>query len=116
MSASSFQAITVEELMVFLSAPPEIRRYPLSYVLSGDYRWGTGGLGGQDFIGDYWTTTVSNSDNAYNLRVNGNGALVSRDTGSKTIGLPLRCIYYSTKYPSVSAFVCIFRSLQLGRW
>ncbi|MBQ3469972.1 hypothetical protein IJH16_03315 [Candidatus Saccharibacteria bacterium] len=32
----------------------------------------------------------------------------------KVGGFSLRCVSYSTKYPSVSAFVCIVRVLLLG--
>ena len=90
------------------------RRYPLSYVYSGNYGW-YGSLYGQGSIG-YWNSTTANgASNTYHFSID-NGSADPRDTHNKIYGWTLRCVFLFTKYPSVSAFVCILRHLRLGLW
>ncbi|MBQ3469998.1 hypothetical protein IJH16_03450 [Candidatus Saccharibacteria bacterium] len=88
------------------------RRYSLSYVFSGRYLWGDGTLNYQDSYGYWWATTTYSDSNAYRLGM-GSSVLNSQGNDSKAFGFALRCVSYSTKYPSISAFVCIVRSLWL---
>ena len=91
------------------------RRYPLSYVFSGYYYWSDGDLSYQDFLGGWWSTAVHSSYShvAHLFRVESTW-LLPQDTNGKVAGYALHCVSYSTKCPSVSAFVCIVRSLPLG--
>ncbi|MBQ3469923.1 hypothetical protein IJH16_03060 [Candidatus Saccharibacteria bacterium] len=43
------------------------RRYPLSYVYSGRYNWGSGNLSNQDSYGNWWFTAAYSDSNAYSL-------------------------------------------------
>ncbi|MBQ3469474.1 hypothetical protein IJH16_00660 [Candidatus Saccharibacteria bacterium] len=96
--------------MVFPPTPPNARRYPLSYVISGRYDWSNGNLYYQDSVGNWWSTTAYSGSNAYNLYMN-SSSLGPQSNNTKAHGFPLR----STKYPSVSAFVCTVWSLSLGQ-
>ncbi|MBR5408654.1 hypothetical protein IK112_01770 [Candidatus Saccharibacteria bacterium] len=95
------------------------RRYPLSYVYSGNYGWtsstGDGVLNMQGGIARFWTTLTVNTDRATSLRIyDGAGEyLTPQWSDGKTIGGSLRYISVSIPCPSVSAFVCIFWVLQL---
>ncbi|MBR5408910.1 hypothetical protein IK112_03160, partial [Candidatus Saccharibacteria bacterium] len=46
------------------------RRYPLSYVFSGEYYWGNGDLYGQNSVGYWWSTAAYSDSNAYHLYMN----------------------------------------------
>ena len=92
---------------------PNTRRYPLSYAFSGTYVWGYGSLLYQDSRGYWWSTAAYNDSEAYNLYMN-SSSLNPQSYYGKVGGFSLRCVSYSTKYPSVSAFVCIVRVLLLG--
>ncbi|MBQ3470075.1 hypothetical protein IJH16_03880 [Candidatus Saccharibacteria bacterium] len=82
------------------------RRYPLSYVFSGNYSWGNDNLSSQDSIGSWWSTAASSASDAYYLRM-GSSYLLPQYDRSKAYGFALRCVSHSMLYPSVSAFVCI---------
>ena len=85
----------------FSSHSTGARRYPLSYVFSGYYRWGNGNLDNQDSYGLWWSTTANSGSNAYYLGMD------SRDLNpqlshNKANGFALRCVSYSTstrRYP-----------------
>ena len=106
---------TITKLLVLLSCSifTFSRRYPLSYVYSGYYYWGNGNLNGQDSLGYWWSTAAYNDSEAYNLYMN-SSSLNPQSYYGKVGGFSLRCVSYSTTYPSVSAFVCIVRVLLLG--
>ena len=110
--ALSSPGIPVARQLAFLSAasptPCYTRRYPLSYVYSGYYYWRDGTLLYQDSNGHWWSTAASSDSIAYHLRVY-NSYLNPQDYGNKAAAFTLRCVSYSIKCPSVSAFVCIFR-------
>ena len=68
------------------------RRYPLSYVFSGQYYWVPGSLLYQNTNAGWWSTTAGDASNAYNLGM-GSSALHPQVSGSaKTGGFPLRCV------------------------
>ncbi|MBQ3469567.1 hypothetical protein IJH16_01175 [Candidatus Saccharibacteria bacterium] len=71
--------------------PPNARRYPLSYVLSGSYRWGNGNLNFQDSDGAWWSTAANSGSGAYHLRMN-SSYLGPQDYGGKAYGYALRCV------------------------
>ena len=114
--ALSSPGIPVARQLAFLSAasttPPNTRRYPLSYVYSGRYSWGDGDLYLQDSYGVWWSTAASSDSNAYLLYMDSNSLLPQHNV-NKALGFALHCVSYSTKYPSVSAFVCILGFLRV---
>ena len=69
-----------------------IRRYPLSYVFSGYYNWGTDYMGGQDSSGYWWSTTASSDSNAYNLSIHSSD-LNPQYNNNKAYGFALRCVF-----------------------
>ena len=73
----------------FLSAPYHARRYPLSYVFSGYYRWGNGNLGYQDSYGFWWSTAARSDSSAYGLYM-GSSILDPQNSNSKAYGFALR--------------------------
>ena len=66
------------------------RRYPLSYIFSGNY-YGTGEVGNQGTGGSWWTHTVYDSSTAYRLGMSGTGLNPQLDY-AKNGGFSLRCI------------------------
>ena len=86
------------------------RRYPLSYVFSGYYYWGNGNLTNPDSVGYWWSTAANSDSNAYHVLMH-SSALNPQSNANKALGFTLRCVSYSMLYPSVSAFVCVFRIL-----
>ena len=93
------------------------RRYPLSYVIAGFYRWHEGSLGGiQDGYSYWWASTTLDASAAKALYIVIYSTLAPQNGGSKLLGFPLCCVSHSMLYPSVSAFVCILRSLPLEFW
>ncbi|MBQ3469679.1 hypothetical protein IJH16_01770 [Candidatus Saccharibacteria bacterium] len=77
------------------------RRYPLSYVFSGNYYWGGGYLGNQGSLGYWWSTTALSDSLAYHLRMNSSD-LGPQYGNNKAHGFSLRCVSYSTsarRYP-----------------
>ena len=91
------------------------RRYPLSYVLSGISSWSGFNIADQGYRGFYWSTIAYSASNTYILGIDPN-YLTPQTNYPKIGGFSLRCVSYSTKYPSVSAFVCVVRRLRLGQW
>ncbi|MBQ3469849.1 hypothetical protein IJH16_02665 [Candidatus Saccharibacteria bacterium] len=81
--------------MAFLSAasptPPNTRRYPLSYVFSGNYLWGDGDLYGQGSIGLWWSATASSASGAYDLYMTSSN-LFPQDNSNIARGATLRCV------------------------
>ena len=106
---------TITKLLVSLSCSifTFSRRYPLSYVYSGYYYWGNGNLNGQDSLGYWWSTAAYSDSRAYSLAMS-SSHLDPQDNSSEALGFALRCVSYSTCIPSVSAFVCAFRSGTMG--
>ena len=68
----------------------KIKSYPLSYVYSGNYHWGTGRLYYQSNSSDYWPSTVVSSTTAYRLGT-WSSAIRSASTGIKAGGYTVRC-------------------------
>ena len=66
------------------------KSYPLSYVYSGDFNWGTGRLYYQSNGGIFWPSTSYSSATAYNLGIWSNALRFTEKYG-KLDGLPLRC-------------------------
>ncbi len=67
------------------------RRYPLSYVFSGLYRWGNGTLYYQDSYGYWWSTAATSDSNAYLLDLNSSN-LSPQSIDNKAYGFALRSI------------------------
>ena len=82
--------------------PPNARRYPLSYILSGYYNWGTGYMGGQDSSGYWWSTTAGSDSSAYSLSMHSSD-LNPQYNYNKADGFTLRCVSlgftFSRRYP-----------------
>ena len=66
------------------------KSYPFSYVFSGYYSLNTGRLYVQEMNGYYWSSTVVNSTNAYNLNMWSSGIQLA-NTPNKANGSTLRC-------------------------
>ena len=73
-------------------ASPRARRYPLSYVFSGFYYWGSGGLSYQDSNGHWWSTAAYSDRLAYDLLMNSSG-LNPQNNSNKANGFALRYHY-----------------------
>ncbi|MBR5408742.1 hypothetical protein IK112_02220 [Candidatus Saccharibacteria bacterium] len=87
----------------YISVSNFTRRYPLSYVYSGNYAGTTGSMQYQGTDGYNWSTTAKDNGISYAFYF-GDNALVTIDREyPKTVYFALRF----TKCPSVSAFVCI---------
>ena len=67
------------------------RRYPLSYVLSGDYRWDTSILEHQGDYGGWWSTTTENSASAFFFAIVPT-SINPTNNWSKISGWALHCI------------------------
>ncbi len=67
------------------------RSYPLSYLLSGYYYWGSGKLNNLGSFGGWWSNTVEEGGLAYRLDIYEDEvyADVYNDMG---LGFPLRCV------------------------
>ena len=75
-----------------ITSSSKLQRYPLSYVLSGDYRWGNGRLYRQGQIARYWSSTVSSDEFvAFFLNDWGSGLQI-KSTQYKVFGFALRCV------------------------
>ena len=87
-----FAKILLADLAVLLSAisptPPNTRRYPLSYVLSGGFSFAGGYTAAQGEYGYYSSVTPYDSDSAYGLMVNTGG--VFSHTAGRSGGWALR--------------------------
>ncbi len=86
------------------------RRYPLSYVYSGLYYWGNGGLFHQNSNGRWWSTTAYSDSGAYYLYMDSSG-LHPQSNINKANGLALRCVSYSTstrRYPLSYVYSGVF--------
>ena len=70
-------------------SPYYARRYPLSYIFSGNYNWGSGYLGRQGTDGYWWASLAYSSDNAYDLAMD-SGYFGPQSNGTKVYGFPLR--------------------------
>ena len=101
------------------------RRYPLSYVLSGQYYWAEGSLLGQNEYGG-WQSTTANSSNSYVyfLYISNNSLLSQGDEGHKPSGLSLHSIK-ARRYPlsyvnQVGAYYWktgdLYNQNSLGHW
>ena len=77
------------------------RSYPLSYVYSGYYYWGTGMLYHQTTFGYYWSSNVHSSAAGYRLDMNST-RLIKASTSNMRGGFALRCI---TAHCPASIFV-----------
>ena len=66
------------------------RSYPLSYVYTGYYYWGTGRLYDQAIAGRYWSPSIKNNIHGYYQSMNSINLVVANDT-NKRCGLTLRC-------------------------
>ena len=67
------------------------RRYPLSYVFSGRYYWGSGTLYYQDSGGYWWSTAAYSGSNAYYLGMDSSN-LGPQSNANKAFGFALRCV------------------------
>ena len=67
------------------------RRYPLSYVFSGRYYWGSGTLYYQDSGGYWWSTAAYSGSNAYYLGMDSSN-LGPQSNANKAYGFALRCV------------------------
>ena len=71
----------------------KIKSYPFSYVYNGNYFWYSGRLYNQGKTGFYWSSTIINSTNAYNLSTWSTGIRPS-DAGNKVHGFAIRCVRF----------------------
>ena len=67
------------------------RRYPLSFVFSGDYYWNNGQLYSQGVASRWWSTTATASDTARRLGMVATG-LGPQSVDNKLHGFTLRCV------------------------
>ena len=67
------------------------RRYPLSYVKSGQYYWDTGRLYLQTLDGRYWSSSIVSSTHSYDLHMYST-RLVKAGSYNKRIGDALRFV------------------------
>ncbi|MBR3233700.1 hypothetical protein IKG12_02470, partial [Candidatus Saccharibacteria bacterium] len=67
------------------------RSYPLSYVYSGYYYWGTGRLYNQTLIGRYWSSSIVSSTDSYYLYMDSTRLIKAYST-NKRFGFALRCV------------------------
>ena len=69
------------------------RRYPLSYILSGSYSWGSGQLDNHGVVGYWWSATAKSSANTYYLYVSNSSGLGPQGNYDNNIvnSLSLRC-------------------------
>ena len=101
----------------FSSHSTGARRYPLSYVYSGYYRWdavesGAGHVSGQDNHAMWWSATAKNESHANHLNIYiYNPYFNPEHDDYKVLGFALRCVLLLHICPSVSAFVCMVWSL-----
>ena len=70
------------------------RSYPLSYVYSGSYYWGTGRLYLQTVYGYYWSSSIVSSTDSYRLDMSST-RLIKAYSNNKRIGYALRCVIFS---------------------
>ena len=68
-----------------------VRSYPLSYVYSGYYYWGTGRLYYQTLYGAYWSSSIVSSTNSYDLYMYST-RLIKANSANKRSGSALRCM------------------------
>ena len=66
--------------------------YPLSYVYSGYYYWGTGRLYDQTLGGLYWSSSIVSSTNSYRLYMFST-RLIKASSNDKRRGIALRCAH-----------------------
>ena len=71
--------------------PTRIHFTYFSYVYSGNYNWNTGRLYNQSNNGNYWSSTVVSSTNAYNLNT-WSSDVRPANTNSKANGFAVRCV------------------------
>ncbi|MBQ3469997.1 hypothetical protein IJH16_03445 [Candidatus Saccharibacteria bacterium] len=86
--------------------PPNTRRYPLSYVLSGHYGWNTNSLAGQGANGFFWTIVAYNSTDAYLMDI-GDSAIFPQYHYSKAYGFTLRSTN-TRRYPLSYVYAGIY--------
>ncbi len=67
------------------------RKYPLSYLLSGYYRWSDGRLYSLGSYGYWWFNTLEEGGNAYRLYIREVGINADAN-GNMNYGFPLRCV------------------------
>ena len=65
------------------------RRYPLSYIYSGNYDYINGSLNNQGTYGTWWSATTHDSSNAYHMSMN-NVVLNTQDNNNKIASRTLR--------------------------
>ena len=70
----------------------KLKSYPFSYVYSGSYDWYTGRLYYQSNNGNYWSSTVVDSTNAYYLYT-WSSVVRPANTNNKARGYALRCAH-----------------------
>ena len=71
--------------------PTRIHFTYFSYVYSGNYNWNTGRLYNQSNNGNYWSSTVVSSTDAYNLNT-WSSDVRPANTNNKANGNALRCV------------------------
>ena len=67
------------------------RSYPLSYIYSGYYYWGSGKLSNLGGFGGWWSTTIKAEGSAYGLRID-EGGIYADVYYNMNVGFPLRCV------------------------
>jgi len=67
------------------------RKYPLSYLLSGSYYWGSGRLYDLGSSGNWWSGTFEEEGGAYGLDIY-EDEIYADDNRSMGNGFPLRCV------------------------
>ena len=71
----------------------KVKSYPFSYVYSGYYAWNTGRLYNQSNAGNYWSSTVLSSTDAYLLHT-WSSVVRPANTYGKVGGLTVRCVHH----------------------
>ena len=64
---------------------------PLYFVRSGNYNYSNGNIGTLGSDGRYWSSTASNTTNAYNLNFNGSN-VNPQNSNNRGNGFSLRCV------------------------
>ncbi|MBQ3470076.1 hypothetical protein IJH16_03885 [Candidatus Saccharibacteria bacterium] len=70
--------------------PCYTRRYPLSYVFSGNYWWSDGNLSSQNSEGRWRSATASGTNNAHYVYM-GSSVFNPQSNAGKADGFSLRC-------------------------
>lgn len=67
-----------------------VRRYGASFLYSGNYN--SSQLYNVGSNGNWWSSTVNNTNNSYNLNLNSNGNVNPQNNNNKYNGFAVRCV------------------------